>query len=406
MTGEEKRRFDVKATDVGGGDASETGAEARSVRALISRFREKGLQVSEVRGRGLRGLFEPREAGAEEFAIFNAELAAACKRGVPLPGALRALSREMGGRRLRRALGEVAGDIEGGRGLGEALAARTGIFPPAYVALVEAGLASGNLAGTLLLFAEEARLGARVRRSTMNALAYPLLVLFAASGLLAVLGWVVLPAWEQIYAELQIREGLPSLTQLIMSSAPALRWAPPILLALLAALAAGWRLVAFHAAGARFLGALRLKLPVAGGFCRALALSRFCRTLAGALKSGVPVPESVALAGLATGNAAIEAAAEETSAAVREGEKLSDGLEVYGNFFPATLAWMVSLGESRGEVLPALEDYARLQEEAAGRMGASLPMLVGSVVTLCASIMLGFCVLSLMLPLFSWTSCL
>jgi type II secretory pathway component PulF len=389
-------RFDVRATRADGRDASQRGVEAGSVAELLGRFRRDGLQVSEVRSRDARRLFEPRAVSSEEFAIFNAELAAACRRGVPLPGALRALSREMRGRRFRRAADEAAAAVEAGRDLGAALAGHPAAFPPAYVALVRAGLAAGDLGGILLVFSREARLTGQLRRNTTGALVYPGLVLAVASLIMAMIGWTLLPFVQEMAAGIP----MPALDEFLLSLAPAMRWAPLIVGGLIAAAAGGWRLLAAGRARARWLAAAQFKVPFVGPFLRAVALTRFCRTLAAALAGRVPVPDAVCLAGLATGNPAVAAAADAAAAAVREGTPMSEGLEGASRLFPATLVWMLGLGESRGEAVPALEEYAQLQQEAAERLGRAVPAVAAALAVTAAAALLFLSILSLMQPMF------
>ncbi|MHC4916659.1 MAG: type II secretion system F family protein [Planctomycetota bacterium] len=401
MSEPEERNYDVRATTVGGRDVSKKDVPAGSVSALISRFREKGRQVSGVAGRAADRLLHPRAADAEAFAVFNAELAAACRRGVPLPGALRALSRDMGRGKLRRALEEVAADVESGTGLADALGARPGFFPPAYVAMVRAGLATGNLSSTLLVFSREARLTGTVSRRTVSVLVYPIVVLLLTSGVMSLMGWTLLTFVEEWSVEVQLRQGLPALTELFLMLAPLMRYAPLLVAAPLLAAGICWRVMGARETGARWLAALKLKLPFIGRFFRAVALTRFCRTLASALRSDVPVPDAIALAGLSTGNAAMELAARETADAVREGTPISVGLEEEGGLFPATLIWMLSLGEARGEVAPSLEEYAGIQEEAADRVGRMVPAVVVAVVTAISAVILFLTILASMLPMFS-----
>ena len=92
--------YDVVSTDMHG-EPSHEQVEAKSVTDLVENLRSKGLQVSSVTGPRARRAFEPRKSDPEDFAFFNAELANACRNGMPLPGALRALSRDMSGRRCR-----------------------------------------------------------------------------------------------------------------------------------------------------------------------------------------------------------------------------------------------------------------------------------------------------------------
>jgi type II secretory pathway component PulF len=123
--------------------------------------------------------------------------------------------------------------------------------------------------------------------------------------------------------------------------------------------------------------------------------------LAGALDIRTGVPESLALAGLATGNAGVQAAAARAAASVGEGRRISDALRDCGRIFPATLVWMLSLGEARGDVTGALGEYARLQEEAADRLARTIPTVVATAATLMAAAVLLSTVLAVMLPLLS-----
>jgi type II secretory pathway component PulF len=397
-----EERYEVRATDAAGRDASAREVPAGaggSVARLVAEFRARGLQVSALaRTAGARRLFEPRAVSGEEFALFNAELGAACRRGVPLPGALRALSRGLGRRKFQGAIEECARSLEAGQDLATALRRRPEVFPPGYVALVEAGLQSGNLAGTLLLFSGEARLGARVRHQLLAGLVYPLAILFLASGALSFFAAYLLPEVQGFVSELHMMGERALSFALVQALRPVLLAAPALLLLLLGGLALAGKLLMSTAHGARRLGALQLGLPFFGRFFRAVALARLSRTLANALAARVPVPEALGLAGLATANAALQEAAEAAAALVREGQPLSAALAKQRRL-PATLAWMLGLAEQRGEVVPTLEEYARLEEERAGRLGDLLPKVTVTLATLAAALMIFACLCTVLTPL-------
>ncbi len=395
----EKKEYDVTATDMHG-KASKSTEEAASVGSLVEGLRAGGLQVSKVTGRRGRRLFEPRGCDLEEFAFVNSELASACKRGVPLPGALRALSRDMSGRRVREALDNAASDVEGGVDIATALARRSDVFPPGYVALVQAGLKAGDLAGTLLLFAEEARLAADIRSRMTRALVYPLVILLAGTALLSLSGWYLMPIFEEMFSEVEIgSRQLPASTRAILTLAPVYRWSPLGLVALASVIWVAWRLISRGAAGARALGGLVLRLPVAGRFFRAVTVARFCRTLATALAGHVPVPEAITLAGLGSGNAAVQAASEKLRQNIEEGSTVSDGLAEQGSMFPSTVVWMLHIAEQRGELRPALEESARIQEERARRIGEVLPMFAAGIVMVIGITVILHGAFSLFMPL-------
>ncbi len=399
-----RSEYAVESTDTHG-EPRHSIELARSASDLVGSLRAEGLQVSKLTARGGRRLFEPRGVDLDEFAFFNAELASACKRGVPLPGALRALSADLRGRNVREAISSVARDVESGVDIAEALARRGDVFPRGYVALVEAGLKSGDLAGALLLCAEDARLSADVRRRVIRTLVYPLAVLFVASGLLALMGWHILPEFADMFREMfpgrDFPAWLPFGTRIHMELMPVYRWAPVILAGLILSVwFLCWR-ISREAGGAVRIGRLVMSLPLAGRFFRAVAVSRFCRTLASALRSGVPVPDAVTLAGLGSGNAAVTAVAEKLRESVSEGAPVSDGLGEEASIFPATVVWAVHVGEQRGDIVPSLEEAARLLDGQARRIGEVLPFAFSAIVLAVTVFIVIQAVFSLFLPMIS-----
>ncbi|MHC4202270.1 MAG: type II secretion system F family protein, partial [Planctomycetota bacterium] len=144
---------------------------------------------------------------------------------------------------------------------------------------------------------------------------------------------------------------------------------------------------------------LALRLPTVGGLVRAIAMARFCRTLGSALAGGVPPPEAMTLAGLSTGNAAVQDAARRARQAIEEGSTVSDSLAAGKAIFPSTIVWMLHISEQRGELAPALDECARLQEERAGRIGRFLPYFVGVSTIIVAAIFLMESAIALFMPL-------
>ena len=76
----------------------------------------------------------------------------------------------------------------------------------------------------------------------------------------------------------------------------------------------------------------KLKLPVFGGLLRKVALSRFCRTFAISLKSGVTVLSSLDIANEVVGNIRLERSVAKARDSVNVGEKISTSLQATGDF--------------------------------------------------------------------------
>ena len=236
--------------------------------------------------------------GADDLALFHRTLAELCRSELPLPRALRLLAGDLRDGPLRSAAERMADEVERGASLTEAYAAHAERFPPLYRALVEAGLASGDLAGTLDAVADHAALASDVQARLRRALAPPLLsaavVLLGGIGLLV----FVAPAYAQIADALV---GTVDNLQLDRSIGLQGRWiVAATALGVLALGAGGAFLYAYvrrPLAGASAVRSVRLRLPVIGPLRSLAALSSVAGTLALLVRRNVPLPRALALAG-------------------------------------------------------------------------------------------------------------
>src|SRR4051794_21648559 len=88
----------------------------------------------------------------DEFAFFNQQLASMLRDGVPLEGALKQLCQDMRSGPLRHEMEALHGDLTRGTPLQEALSRRN--LPPFYRAMVDIGVRSNDLPGTLIMLAD------------------------------------------------------------------------------------------------------------------------------------------------------------------------------------------------------------------------------------------------------------
>ena len=121
---------------------------------------------------------------AEDLELFNRQLLTAARTGAPLVPALEALSRDLRRGRFRDAVEGLCDDLRAGKSLSEAIAAREGQFPPLYTAMAEAAAASGDLAGVAEMLSQLVTSVSATRRRVVAAVAYPLILLVAATGLM------------------------------------------------------------------------------------------------------------------------------------------------------------------------------------------------------------------------------
>src|SRR5581483_2982443 len=111
----------------------------------------------------------------DEFAFLNQQLAAMLRDGIPLEGALRQLSANMGRGALRTELELLEADLKKGTPLNDALKARK--LPEFYVQMVRIGAQSNDLPGMLLMLANYYQRVDSTWTRLKGLMVYPLLVL-------------------------------------------------------------------------------------------------------------------------------------------------------------------------------------------------------------------------------------
>src|ERR687883_302631 len=216
-------------------------AEAR-VRLEAEGFRVFSVAAPRVAGlagvtRGGKGGTAPRVKPGD-FLIFNQQLSAIIRAGIPILQAIAMLRRRAASSRLRAVLADVEDKIRSGMALSAAFAAQGPIFPRIYTASILAGERSGALDEVLARYVAYMRRGVEIRRKIRGALAYPLFLLAASFGMVMFLTVYVVPKMSTLFEgfnrELRarsaatlhlIREGR-SFTESVESAG----WVPPLAL--------------------------------------------------------------------------------------------------------------------------------------------------------------------------------
>src|SRR3982750_2733078 len=114
---------------------------------------------------------------ANDFLLFNQQLAALVRAGIPILQAISMLRKRAASARLRTVLGDVEDQIRGGAALSQAFASQAGVFPRIYTASILAGERSGALDEVLSRYVEFMKRSVNLRRKIRGALAYPTMLL-------------------------------------------------------------------------------------------------------------------------------------------------------------------------------------------------------------------------------------
>src|SRR5689334_15575792 len=156
-----------------GGDVVTRTVEAAGVSEARIRLEREGFKVFNVippKTTGVTALTKLGGRGAHarvkanDFLLFNQQLAALSRAGIPILQAISMLRKRAASPRLRAVLGDVEDQIRGGAALSTAFASQGSIFPRIYTASILAGERSGALDEVLNRYVTYMRRNVGLRR--------------------------------------------------------------------------------------------------------------------------------------------------------------------------------------------------------------------------------------------------
>jgi len=317
----------------------------------------------------------PTTVTLDDFVALNHEIAALARAGVPLGPGLTAFGRDLPGK-LGRIAAQVGERLQQGEPLERIIESQDG-FPPAYKAVVQAGLRVGRLPAALEGISQSARRTAQLRWTISMAMIYPLIVMGVGYYLMLFTLTRITPVMASMLAD-HAPEEPPLLKILAWIDQTAPFWAigvPAIVLVWFAWL--WWRAgrvaegVEMHSLLSFGAVSTMLKMRRAG------RLAAMCDCLALLTEFGVPRPEALPLASRTTGSKKLESAATKLAEQIARGEHRM----AVPKQFPPLLAWMLTSGELRQELPKVLRRTAEVYRDEANRRAQWLRLFIPMILT-------------------------
>src|SRR5687767_15791614 len=252
---------------------------AAEARFQLEREGYKVFNVSNAHG-GVMSSLRLRNAKGRvkqaDFLLFNQQLSALLRAGIPILQAISLLKSRSASSNLRNVLADVEEKIKNGLPLSEAFESQ-GIFPKIYTASILSGEKSGALDTVLLRYVEYLKRSVGVARKLRGALAYPAFLIIASLFMIAFLSLYIVPKMSDLFKTLSANSGLPWITVVVLNISTGFAnniwWLLPLALIVGVALFAWLR----TEAGKLVVHRLLLKLPIAGQLVRQMATAQLAR---------------------------------------------------------------------------------------------------------------------------------
>ena len=353
----------------------------------------KTVGVSSLTRRGGKG--SHARFKASDFLLFNQQLAALLRAGIPILQAISMLRKRAQSASLSMVLADVEDKIRGGLALSAAFAAQGAIFPRIYTASILAGERSGALDEVLDRYVAYMRRSVSLKRKIRGALAYPTLLLLASFGMVMFLTLFVVPRMSNLFEGFG-KNKLPVLTLIVTGISGWLSanflWLLPLVIVGVVALVFWLR----TPSGRLILDRTLLKLPLVGKLLQQVAVAQATRSLATLLAGGITLVDSWEIAAESITNRELRQKSSAILPMVREGRSFTESLEAAG-WIPELALDMIGVGERSGSLREMLDEVSgfydsesevKLEQLTTTIEPAILIVMGGVVVTILLSIYL------------------
>lgn len=335
----------------------------------------------------------------KDISLITRQLATMLDSGIALLRAISIIEKQMEKPKLQEVFASIKSDVSSGVSLSNSLAKYPKYFDKLYISMVKAGEASGSLDIVLNRLAQSMEEAQELKGKVKGAMMYPIIVLTVSIIIVIILMVAVIPRFIEMFEGAGIP--MPAFTMFVVN---------------LSKIIASWigasvffGFVGFVIFLNRYIktpkGRIQfdtviLKLPLAGGLLRKVAVARFTRTMATLLDSGVPILTSFDIASDTSGNSVISNAVVVARNSIKEGNTIAKPLEESGQF-PLMVTQMIEVGEESGTITQMLGKVSDFIEQ---EIKEGLQQLVSAMEPLTIvfmAVVIGGIVIALFLPMLS-----
>jgi type IV pilus assembly protein PilC len=370
--------------------------------AAQAELKKKNLTIStltEQKGTGKKSSFfgPPRpRVGTKDIAVMTRQLSTMISAGIPLLESMEILHEQASDPGFKNVLDKIIERVRAGSDFSTALSEHK-LFTKIYVNMIKAGEASGQLDVILQRLADYMESVEELKREIKAAMTYPVISLVLILSITVGLVVGIVPKFQVIFIQLEMKQ-LPAPTEFLLMISDLLREQYLLVMGVLIVTVVGFLLYIRTKPGMRQWHWFLLHAPVFGPLFRKVAISRFSRTFATLIQSGVPMLGALDIVAATAGNVLVEEAVLKAKDAVSRGETLGDPLTAT-RVFPPMVTRMISIGEKTGALEKLLMKIAEFYDQEVRATVKALTSLIEPMLIATMGFIVGFIVLSIFLPI-------
>ncbi len=339
-----------------------------------------------------------RRTRLKDVASATRQLATLIRSGMPLVQSLSAIIEQLQGHPMQRIIFLVREKVNSGSSFAEALEEHPKQFSELYVNLVRAGESAGALEMILARLASHLEETQKQRSKIVSAMVYPALMVFVGAGVLGFLMVYVVPKLTRIFTNMGRNLPTPTIILTNISSFVG-SYKILIIIAVIIAAVAAIRFYIRTKKGRYLYDTFKLRIPIIGSLSKKICIARFARTLSTLLSGGIPLMRSMEIVRGIVGNEVLAEVVEKSRTAIAQGRPISDEFRK-SKLYPPIVVHMISVGELSGNLEEMLSNVAESYENEVETATNSLISLLEPLLIIVMGLIVGFIVMSILLPIF------
>lgn len=333
----------------------------------------------------------------KDIALFCRQFYTMLNAGVSIVRCVDIIGHQTENKKLKKCIQEMSDDIRKGSSLSEAMANRKDVFPELLISMVNTGEISGNLDLILLRMSQHYEKENKINNKIRTSMIYPIVLSILAITVVTFLLTFVMPIFFSMFT--QSGTVLPGPTRFLLAISNGIKRFWYIILAVIVGAVYGIKKYGRTKDGRIFYDSVKLKLPVIKNVNQKIIVSRFTRTFATMLESGVSVVQSLQEVSKVTGNAVAQQKIMEVREKVLKGMGISDPLKETG-IFPPMLYNMIKIGEDSGTISDILNKTADFYDDELETALQNATAILEPVLIIIMGVIIGFIIVSMVMPMF------
>jgi len=328
--------------------------------------------------------------------LFSRQMYALLKAGVPILRALAGLQQSSNNRSLAEVIGDLRASLDAGRELSAAMRSHPRVFSPFYISVIRIGETTGELDQSFNRMFGYMEFDKDIRDRIKAAVRYPIIVLVVIAAAVTIVNFAVIPAFAKIFEAQKVP--LPVLTRLLIGMSKFFIDYWPLMLAGIAVAILGARMYLATEQGRFWWDRVKLRLPLAGPIILRATLARFARSMALAVRAGVPIVQAMSVVAEVVANSYMALRIRSMRDGIERGETVLRTATASGIFTPVVLE-MVSVGEETGELDDLMTEVADMYEREVDYEIKNLAANIEPILTVALGAMVLILALGVFLPI-------